>query len=92
MVKTVMYHKVKDFAVWKTAFDNFITIRKAAGEMDYASGTLAGQDDVACVINSWPSLEAFQAFVDSDELKKGMADAGVLEKPTVVILNVSDHG
>lgn len=92
MIKTLMYHKVKDFTIWKAGFDGFLDTRKAAGEVDYSVGTVNGEPNTAYVLNSWKSLEAFQAFVSSPELKAGMEQAGVLEPPTTIILSELNKG
>lgn len=92
MVKTVMYHKVQDFDKWKAAFDAFIEVRKKGGEIDFSVGTLQSEPNTACVINTWESLEKFEAFFGAEELKAAMGAAGVLEAPTVIILNEVDKG
>lgn len=87
-----MYHKVQDFGIWKTAFNEFKEIRKAAGEIDFSVGTLNNEANTAYVINSWKSLEDFQAFVSADELKEAMGAAGVMEAPHILILNEQEKG
>ncbi|MEZ4887979.1 MAG: antibiotic biosynthesis monooxygenase [Chitinophagales bacterium] len=85
MIKTLMYHKVQDFNKWKEAFEGFADIRKAAGELSYSIGTLHNEPNTAYVINSWESIEKFEAFVGTDDLKAVMGDAGVLEAPHTII-------
>lgn len=87
MVKTLMYHKVQDFGKWKSAFDDFIEVRKKAGEIDFSVGTLHNEPNTAYVINTWESIEKFEAFFGADDLKEAMGAAGVLEAPTTIILN-----
>ena len=92
MVKSLMYHKVQDFGKWKSAFDGFIEIRKKAGEIDYSVGTLHNEPNTAYVINTWGSIEQFEAFLGADDLKEAMGAAGVLEAPTVIILDEVEKG
>ena len=87
MVKTLMYHKVQDFKKWHEAFDDFIEIRKRAGEIDFSVGTLQNEPNTAYVINTWKSVEQFEAFIGANELKEAMGAAGVLEPPTIIVLN-----
>lgn len=87
-----MYHKVQDFEKWKTAFDRFIEVRKKAGEIDFSVGTLQNEPNTAYVINTWGSLDQFEAFLAADDLKEAMGAAGVLEAPTVIILNEVNKG
>lgn len=92
MVKSLMYHKVENFEKWKAAFEGFIEVRKEAGEIDFSVGTLQNEPNTAYVINSWGSIEEFEAFLGADDLKEAMGAAGVLEAPTVIILNEVDKG
>ena len=39
------------------------------------------------VINTWVSIEAFQALFNREELKAGMAEPGVTAPPTIIIAN-----
>lgn len=92
MVKTLMYHKVQDFGKWKAAFEGFIDVRKKAGEIDFSFGTLHNEPNTAYVINTWSSFEQVEGFLSNGELKEAMGAAGVLEAPTVIILNESGKG
>ena len=92
MVKTLMYHKVQDFEKWKAAFDGFIEVRKKSGEIDFSAGTLQNEPNTAYVINTWGSIEQLEAFLGADDLKEAMGAAGVLEAPTIIILNEVDKG
>lgn len=92
MVKSFMYHKVQNFEKWKAAFDSFIELRKKAGEIDYSVGTLQNEPNTAYVFNTWGSIEQLEAFLGADELKEAMGAAGVLEAPTVIILDEVNKG
>jgi quinol monooxygenase YgiN len=92
MIKTLMYHKVENFAKWKEAFDSFASIRKAAGERSYFVGTMHNEPNTAYVVNEWDSMEAYQAFMENPALAEAMKSAGVAEKPHVLIFNEVDKG
>ena len=87
IVKVVIYHEVKDFAQWKSVFNEGLTELNAAGGRNCEIGTLQGDPNTAYVISEWPSTEAFQAFFSDPELKASMGEAGVVGKPTVLILD-----
>jgi len=87
IVKVVVHHEVKDFAQWKTAFNEGLPELNAAGGRNCEIGTLKGDPNTAYVISEWPSVEAFQAFFSDPELKASMGEAGVVGKPTVLILD-----
>jgi len=84
---TIVSHPVKDFDTWKTIFDQFEPIRKEAGELSAVVLRHADDPNMVTVINTWDSIEAFQALFNREELKEGMAEAGVTAPPTIVIAN-----
>ena len=43
--------------------------------------------DMVTVINTWVSVDAFQAFFSREELKEAMGDAGVTAPPTIIVAN-----
>lgn len=92
MIKTLMYHKVEDFARWKEAFDRFAQFRKSSGEKSYSVGTLFDEPNTAYVINEWESIEDFNAFVNSNDLANAMKSAGVSEAPKALLFNEVDKG
>jgi len=81
---TIVTHPVQDFSVWRAAFDQFEQLRKEAGEL--TAVVLRDSDDpnVVSVLNTWTSVEAAKRFFASEELKKGMGEAGVTAPPTFV--------
>ena len=87
LIKTVVYHQVKDFAQWKSSFEQGLPNIKAAGGMIAEIGTLHGDPNTTYVISEWPSVEAFQSFFSNPKLKESMGEAGVVGKPTVLILD-----
>ncbi len=92
MIKSLMYHKVKDFDIWKDAFDKFHEFRQTKGEKSYSVGRLHGEPNTAYVINEWDSTGVLQEFVSSNELKEAMKSAGVMEPPQTLILEETDKG
>ena len=84
---TIVSHPVKDFDTWKTIFDQFEPIRQEAGELSAVVLRHADDPNMVTVINTWNSIQAFQALFNREELKAGMAEAGVTAPPTIVIAN-----
>ena len=84
---TIVSHPVKDFDTWKTIFDQFEPIRKEAGELSAVVLRHADDPNMVTVINTWNSIDAFQALFNREELKEGMAEAGVTAPPIIVIAN-----
>ena len=84
---TIATHPVKDFDTWKAIFDQFEPIRKEAGERSAVVLRHADDPNMVTVINTWDSIEAPQAFLNREELKAGMAEAGVTAPPTMIFAN-----
>ena len=87
LTKTMIYHKVADYAAWKKGFDMFYNERNMAGELSAEIGTLQDDPSTVYVINEWASPEAAQAFFARPELASAMQKAGVTGKPTMLILS-----
>ena len=84
---TIATHPVRDFAAWKAIFDQFEPIRKEAGERSAVVLRHADDSNMVTIINTWDSIEAPQAFLNREELKAGMAEAGVTAPPTMIFAN-----
>ena len=80
-------HPVKDFDAWKAIFDQFEPIRKEAGERSAVILRHANNPSMVTIINTWDSIDAPQEFLNREELKAGMAEAGVTAPPTIIFAN-----
>lgn len=87
----LIIHKVEDYKVWETIFENAAQIRKAAGELSYQ--VLSFQNDINKVVHfsKWSSHEAAKAFFESPELIQIRKDAGV-KAPEFMYLNELKNG
>jgi len=86
MVYTLIRHNVEDFGKWKGLFDEHDSVRKEAGEESYQLFQSAGKPNEVTVLFNWESKEKAEAFLNSDELKDKMKEAGVLDAPEVTFL------
>ena len=84
---TIATHPVRDFDAWKAIFDQFEPIRKEAGERSAVVLRHADDPNMVTIINTWDSIEAPQAFLNREELKAGLAEAGVTAPPTMIFAN-----
>ncbi len=92
MVKTIVFHKVKNYATWKAAFEKYIDTRKAAGERSYFVGRSVDDPNMVYVINEWDNKAAAQSFLSSAGLAASMKNAGLLGPPEVAILDEDTRG
>ncbi len=80
----VVNHKVNDFSVWKQAYDAHASTREKFGVKDhFVVQSLEDANNVTVVAEG--ELERIQEFMNSEELKSVMADAGVIGPPEVFI-------
>lgn len=78
--------KVKDYDKWKTIFDEHATTRKTSGSK---GGRLFRNDEdpnELVIVFKWDSIENARKFAQSEELKKRMLRAGVIDKPDMYFL------
>ncbi|WP_051119604.1 hypothetical protein [Gillisia sp. CAL575] len=85
--KSLTYHKVKDYELWKKAFDEFFAKRVRNGELSYEVGVLEDNPNTVYVFNTWKSEEHYKKFAQDEELKEKMIEAGVIEAPKSLLLN-----
>jgi hypothetical protein len=80
-------HTVANYAAWRGAYDAFAPVQKAKGVTAQAVYQAADNPNDITVTHEFATLEAAQAFVASDELRKAMQGAGVVGAPTIWFTN-----
>jgi ketosteroid isomerase-like protein len=86
IAKVIITQEVKDFAKFKSNFEEGLSMRLSAGELSEEMGTLHEQPNMVYIISEWTSIENFQSFYSNPDLKAKMKEAGVIGEPTVLIL------
>jgi len=73
--------KVKDFTIWKSAFDmaEGKALRKAAGMKSYQTFQAADDQNYIVIITEWDTADDGQKFLQSKELKEVGIKSGVIE-------------
>lgn len=80
-------HKVADFAKWKLAYDAHAAARQAAGlNEEHLLRNIDNPNEVILLFTA-EDLEKAQAFIASSDLREAMQSAGVVDKPSVTLLN-----
>jgi quinol monooxygenase YgiN len=80
-------HTVSNYETWRKAYDAFASIQKAKGVAGQAVYQATDNPNDITVTHEFASMDAAQAFVNSDELKKAMHNAGVMGAPTIWFTN-----
>jgi hypothetical protein len=80
-------HKVKDYAAFKTVYDDHDSVRRANGVHSYVIGR--GMDDsmIVLVALKADNLEKAKAFSKDDALKTAMQKAGMVGAPEISFIN-----
>ena len=87
----IIRHKVRDYGHWRPLFDRHVEMQKAAGLTNPRVYHSADSDksEIVVVFDTKDTNSA-KAFAGSDDLKKAMSEAGVLDTPTVYFLESID--
>ena len=80
----VINHKIKDFVGWKKVYDKFEPTRAKFGVREhYAIQSVEDPNHVLVVGEG--ALKAIRSFLNSEDLKKGMGDAGITGDPEIFV-------
>ena len=79
----MIQHTVANYAKWKREVKSFASFRKASGEKSlYVCRGSKSPNDLL-VWCEWDTAVQLKKFLKSAELRKAMAEAGVISKPEV---------
>jgi len=85
MIYFLVRHKNKDYANWRKVFDEHSATRKTSGSKGASLLRNADDPNEIVIITEWDSLEKARKFAQSEDLKKTMQQAGVIDKPDVYL-------
>lgn len=84
-------HKVKDYAKWKSVFDEHGATRKASGSKGRRLFGNADDSSEVVILLEWGDLKRARQFAESEDLRKTMERAGVSDKPDVYFLEEGER-
>jgi len=87
MTTMFVRHTVSNYEAWRKAYDDFGSTQKAKGVAAQAVYQATDDPNDITVTHEFASMDAAQAFVNSDELKRAMQNAGVIGAPTIWFTN-----
>jgi hypothetical protein len=87
MTTMFIRHTVTNYKAWRKAYDDFAPVQKAKGVTAEAVYQAAGNPNDITVTHNFATVEAAHAFVNSEELKSAMQNAGVVGAPTIWFTN-----
>jgi len=83
MVHVIVRHKVSDFSRWKESFDSHLSTRKQGGEIGFHLFQDVDDPRDVTLLLDWDSVEHARKFMDSEDLRGRMQQAGVVGAPDV---------
>jgi quinol monooxygenase YgiN len=86
MAYLLVRHKVKDYDKWKPVFDEHAATRKAGGSREGHLFRNADNPDEIIILFEWDKIEKARKFAQSEDLKRTMERAGVIDKPDIYFL------
>ncbi len=86
MVQLFVHHKVHDFDHWRTVFDSMDSLRQRYGSTGARVFRNASDPSEVIILTEWPSFDHAQQYAQSDDLRQGMQQAGVMSPPEVLFL------
>jgi hypothetical protein len=85
-VSVLIIHRVADFDAWKTAFDADRPAREEATCLGHYLKRGVDDPDTVYVYCLATDPERLRAFLESDELAERMREAGVVDEPTMILM------
>jgi len=83
MATLFVKHHVSDYSKWKSVYDGFASTRKEKGVTGASVYRDPSDANTLIVVHQFKDLDAARGFVESEELKSAMADAGVSGPPEI---------
>ncbi len=80
-------HKVKDYTVWKRAYDAHLPKRMEAGLTEKNLFRNDGDPNEVIILFEAKDLGLARKFGESQDLRETMEKAGVIDKPDIYFLN-----
>ena len=77
----IIHHEVRDYAVWKAAFDGHGEARSRAGVIGHTVSRSVRKPNMVVLYLQAESLAALRSFAAASELKAAMQAAGVVGAP-----------
>lgn len=86
-IALIVNHTVADFDAWKGAFDAVEDARRSASVVGHAANRSLDDPSMAIVYHQAESFDELHSFLDGEDLKAVMENAGVTSEPQVSFYN-----
>jgi quinol monooxygenase YgiN len=90
-VTLAVHHRVRDYELWKHAFDEHESVRRRYGQVEHRIYHPLGDPLQLVVHNDFPTVEAAESFGADPSLPEVMARAGVEGEPGVNMATLAER-
>jgi hypothetical protein len=87
MPYVLVRHKVEDYARWRPTYDEHATTRKGYGSKGSRVFRNAQDPNEIVALFEWDDLNNARRFLQSEDLREAMQQAGVVDQPDVYFLD-----
>lgn len=87
MIQVLVHHEVNDYRSWRSVFDAAIDFRHVGGERSCRVFRKSGDPNNLTLLFEWEGLEEAQRYMNSQELRDKMKEAGVIGTPEIEFLS-----
>jgi hypothetical protein len=91
MVTLVIHHRVRDYDVWKSAFDDHEWARRKHGEIEHRIYRDIHDSNRVVLHNDFPSEDAARGFLEDPSLAEAMQGAGVEGEPGMSFIDRAER-
>jgi len=83
----IVKHKVEDYNKWKSLFDAALPLRKMNGEQSCDIFRNSKDPNDVSILFEWNDIQKAIKYSQSEDLRDAMKHAGVIDQPSVYLLD-----
>ena len=83
MIQVLVHHEVADYQNWRAVFDAALDFRHTGGECACRVFRRAGNPNDLTLLFEWEDLDRARGYMNSEELRNKMKQAGVVGVPKI---------
>jgi hypothetical protein len=83
MIQVLVHHEVADYQNWRAVFDAALDFRHIGGECACRVFRTAGNPNDLTLLFEWEDLDRARGYMNSEELRNKMKQAGVVGVPEI---------
>ena len=87
MIQVLVHQEVNDYRNWRAVFDAAIDFRQLGGERSCRVFCKSGDPNNLTLLFEWEDLDGAQRYMNSEELRDKMMQAGVIGIPEIQYLS-----